>query len=455
MKTKGFTLVELLVVIAIIALLMGILMPALSRVRALAFRMTCGTNLSGIGKAMLIYANDYDDELPRAGGRSSVWGAPVAWNALDRRNAYTLNADGTGGKATISSSFYLLVKYAEVTPKSFICKSDAGTTEWKLSSETLPRANFEFIDAWDFGSNPNTHCSYTYHMPHGIYALTTSGEPGLAVAADRNPWLKSPAADAGKFSDFMPDVTGYSGGTAERARKGNCNAHQGDGQQVLFLDSHVSFEKRAYCSVEDDNIYTIASGAAVTSGTGDKLGIQPGVWSAVPANRKDSVLVHDPSVISGTTPPETKRTACFPGETPVWVDGKMVEIAKVAAGQIIGKFSSRQAHYGQQQTYCGGEIETVQVHDEREGPWKCYDVVLETGDCISVADSHYFLADSGQWVSVQQIKCGSQLQSAAGPIHVTSVTTRPMLLVGKVYNLKVKGGDRYLVGKDGIIVRDW
>jgi len=91
MKRKGFTLVELLVVIAIIALLMGILMPALARVRQLAFRMVCGTNLSGIGKAMLIYANDYEDELPRAGGRTSTWGATKDWTAADRRLAFGLN----------------------------------------------------------------------------------------------------------------------------------------------------------------------------------------------------------------------------------------------------------------------------------------------------------------------------------------------------------------------------
>jgi len=84
MRRKGFTLVELLVVIAIIALLMGILMPALSRVRQIAFRVICGTNLSGLGKAMLIYSNDYDDELPRSGGRNSSW-APLIpnWQATN------------------------------------------------------------------------------------------------------------------------------------------------------------------------------------------------------------------------------------------------------------------------------------------------------------------------------------------------------------------------------------
>ena len=51
--------------------------------------MVCGTKLSGIGKAMLIYANDYGDELPRAGGPSSQWTGRVAdWTASDRGKAY-------------------------------------------------------------------------------------------------------------------------------------------------------------------------------------------------------------------------------------------------------------------------------------------------------------------------------------------------------------------------------
>jgi len=307
MKRKGFTLVELLVVIAIIALLMGILMPALARVRQLAFRMTCGTNLSGIGKAMLLYANDYQDEMPRGGGRNTTWGIVPAWDAASRFQAYGLAADGSGGTATISSCFYLLVKYTEVTPKSFVCKGDAGTTEFKLSDlTTAVGSNFELIDAWDFGPTGENfkHCSYSYHMPFGLYALTVSSEPGFAVAADRNPFLKSPAADAKTLANFKPDLTGM-GGTSDQAKEGNAIAHQLDGQNVMFLDTHVAFEKRAYCSIEDDNIYLISTDLT----KGSPIGTIPIPPTVVPANRKDSVLVHDPDTFGtagGASRPATR-----------------------------------------------------------------------------------------------------------------------------------------------------
>jgi len=287
MRRKGFTLVELLVVIAIIALLMGILMPALARVRQLAYRLYCGTNLSGIGKAMLIYSNDYDDELPRAGLRGSTWAAPIAdWKAATRSAAFT---SSRGSSASITSSFYLLIKYAEVTPKSFLCKGDSGVTEFKGSEHGL--TGMELIDLWDFGNHPaQAHCSYAYHTPYGLYALTTSSEPGMAIAADPNPWLDSPGiakrstAGAGDLALFNPS------GDREAIKRGNAQTHQGDGQNVLFMDGHTSFEKNSACGVNDDNLYMRAVGA--TDRKKNPTALVPGTDAF---DRTDSLLLTDNS----------------------------------------------------------------------------------------------------------------------------------------------------------------
>jgi len=52
------------VALPLIVLLMGIMMPALAKTRQVAFRMVCAQNLSALGKAMHIYANDYNDMFP-------------------------------------------------------------------------------------------------------------------------------------------------------------------------------------------------------------------------------------------------------------------------------------------------------------------------------------------------------------------------------------------------------
>ena len=62
-SSRGFTLVELLVVISIIALLMGILMPALQKARELAKRIVCGNGEHQIIIGSIAYAADNDNML--------------------------------------------------------------------------------------------------------------------------------------------------------------------------------------------------------------------------------------------------------------------------------------------------------------------------------------------------------------------------------------------------------
>jgi len=63
-KSRGFTLIELLVVIAIIAVLMGILMPALKKAKNQAQASACQGNLKNFGLAMQMYVQENDDRFP-------------------------------------------------------------------------------------------------------------------------------------------------------------------------------------------------------------------------------------------------------------------------------------------------------------------------------------------------------------------------------------------------------
>jgi len=71
---RGFTLIELLVVISIIALLMAILMPALSKAKKQAQATTCLSGLKQIGVAANLYAQEFDWFIPRGStGSNAIW----------------------------------------------------------------------------------------------------------------------------------------------------------------------------------------------------------------------------------------------------------------------------------------------------------------------------------------------------------------------------------------------
>jgi len=91
-RRPGFTLIELLVVVAIIALLISILLPALSRAKAQARQLVCNTNIKALGEAAFFYAEANRDYIIR--GEADGARAHFAMTLLDGLPSYEGSVEG-------------------------------------------------------------------------------------------------------------------------------------------------------------------------------------------------------------------------------------------------------------------------------------------------------------------------------------------------------------------------
>lgn len=245
---RGFTLVELLVVIGIIALLISILLPALSKARVAAQSVACLSNLRQIGVSFVQYANDNNNVWPVAWYKDSS-GNDVSFRTCEKYDLECLLSPYLGRTMSYQWSYAA----TQVGGGVWMCPAAPVHTG---STAAYPNAT---LYLWDNENGDhlrsNTYAGLYYHVTSDINWRPLPGKP---VACWRPSYFKGWEAQSPLQWCSVRLTPGYD------SLGLNCRSwHYPNGRPTLFVDGHATVLNNPYYKGDFDNILSANATPAV------------------------------------------------------------------------------------------------------------------------------------------------------------------------------------------------
>ena len=264
-KRHGFTLIELLVVIAIIAILAAILFPVFSRAREQARRTSCLSNMRNIGLGLYMYAQDYDELLPKR--------RPCEGSFDACKGTYEVRSNGKAYEQTWKNVLNPYLKNKQI----YKCPSNDAATHgtWVNNSAGVTVEDPDYpagYSMWlpDF-SGPIFPNGNSYPQP--LASLTYPAQELIIVEShyawpDIGPWL-SYCEPSGEACDGASFAGASSWGSGHAKKGGN----------VIYLDTHSKYRNMRQSFVDDpgrgENDWRYSYNTAQTIGGWDWVNTAP------------------------------------------------------------------------------------------------------------------------------------------------------------------------------------